>query len=67
MIGEINWGALTFMSTVVVEILAAGIFVGVTRTTLTEIRRELNEHKDRDALQGHGCPFILAGHREDLS
>lgn len=62
--GELNTGELTLALTILVEILAAGIFIGVVRNTLTNVVKELHEHETGDVAKTHGCLLIKVTHRE---
>ena len=50
----VAWAAIGL--TAGIQVVGIGIFVGYTREKLNGLGKELGEHKDLDALRGHGCP-----------
>jgi len=69
---ELNTGLMTLALTLLVEVLAAGIFIGVVKTTLANVVKdvkgaieELREHERGDVARTHGCPFIQLTHRQE--
>lgn len=63
----VAWVAVAL--TAAIQVVGVGIFIGYTRATLNGFGKELKEHKDLDAVRGHGCPWARAseGHKGDTS